>query len=116
MKILLAIIITATFSFGCAMLEGEQTTSDSGGGGTTTPTPAPAVASWSGTKQLGTTSTDFAYGITSDSSRNVYMTGKTHGNLDGNSSASASNIFLTKIEEGPTHIQPALCFGRSSAG
>ena len=35
MKILLAIIITATFSFGCAMLEGEQTTTDSGGGGTT---------------------------------------------------------------------------------
>jgi alpha-tubulin suppressor-like RCC1 family protein len=33
MKILLAIIITATFSFGCAMLEGEQTTTDSGGGG-----------------------------------------------------------------------------------
>ena len=35
MKILLAIIITATFSFGCAILEGEQTTTDSGGGGTT---------------------------------------------------------------------------------
>ena len=35
MKILLAIIITATFSFGCAMLEGEQTTTDSGGGWTT---------------------------------------------------------------------------------
>ena len=35
MKILLAIIITATLSFGCAMLEGEQTTTDSGGGGTT---------------------------------------------------------------------------------
>ena len=40
MKILLAIIITATFSFGCAMLEGEQTTTDTGGGGTTAaPTP-----------------------------------------------------------------------------
>ena len=35
MKILLAIIITATFSFGCAMLEGEQTTTDTAGGGTT---------------------------------------------------------------------------------
>ena len=35
MKTLLAIIITATFSFGCAMLEGEQTTTDTGGGGTT---------------------------------------------------------------------------------
>ena len=80
MKILLAIIITATFSFGCAMLEGEQTTTDSGGGGTTAAptTPAPAIASWSGTKQLGAS----AYGpegngIASDSSGNVYMTGYT---------------------------------------
>ena len=38
MKILLAIIITATFSFGCAMLEGEQTTTDTGG---VTTSPAP---------------------------------------------------------------------------
>ena len=36
MKTLLAMIITATFSFGCAMLEGEQTTTDTGGGGTAT--------------------------------------------------------------------------------
>ena len=43
MKILLAIIITATLSFGCAMLEGEQTTTDSGGGGTATPTRNNAV-------------------------------------------------------------------------
>ena len=42
MKILLAIIIAATFSFGCAMLEGEQTTTDSGGGGTTSAPTAPA--------------------------------------------------------------------------
>ena len=64
MKTLLAIIITATLSFGCAMLEGEQTTTDSGGGGTTSaPTaPAPTVANWSGTKQLGTSSYDYAAG------------------------------------------------------
>ena len=77
MKILLAIIITATFSFGCAMLEGEQTTTDSGGGGSTAP--APTVASWSGTKQLGTAFEDNAYGIATDSSGNVYMTGYTGG-------------------------------------
>ena len=40
MKILLAIIITATFSFGCAMLEGEQTTTDTGGV-ITSPAPTP---------------------------------------------------------------------------
>ena len=35
MKILLAIIITATFSFGCGVFEEEQTTADTGGEGTT---------------------------------------------------------------------------------
>ena len=86
MKILLAIIITATLSFGCAMLEGEQTTTDSGGGGTTSAptTPASAVANWSGTKQLGTSSGDYAKGIATDSSDNVYVAGYTLGGFDSN--------------------------------
>ena len=37
------------------------------------------------------------------------------GGLDGNSIASASNIFLIKIEEESAHIH-APCFGRSPAG
>ena len=94
MKILLAIIITATLSFGCAMLEGEQTTTDSGGGGTTAAPTTPAVASW--TQQLGTSSMDRAEGITTDSSGNVYMTGYTDGGLDDNTNAGSLDLFVIK--------------------
>ena len=52
MKILLAIIITATFSFGCAMLEGEQTTTDSGGGGTTSSDMECILAVWGALPRL----------------------------------------------------------------
>ena len=55
MKILIAIIITAILSFGCAILESEQTTTDSGGGGTTTASSPPAsITNTSWTKQFGT--------------------------------------------------------------
>ena len=98
MKILLAIIITATLSFGCAMLEGEQTTTDTGGGGTTAAPTTPAVPSW--TQQLGTSSSDYAYGITTDSSGNVYVTGYTSGGLDGNTNVGSSDLFVVKYDSG----------------
>ena len=100
MKILLAIIITATLSLGCAMLEGEQTTTDSVGGGTTSAptTLAPAVASWSGTKQLGTSDSDHDNGIATNSSGNVYINGFTLGGLDSNINVGASDIFVVKYD------------------
>ena len=102
MKILLAIIIAATFSFGCAMLEGEQTTTDSGGGGTTSaPTaPAPTVANWSGTKQLGTSSYDYAAGVATDSSGNVYVTGSAGGDLESSTSGGSNDLFILKYDSG----------------
>jgi len=36
------------------------------------------------TKQLGSSSRDYDYGVATDSSRNVYVSGDTYGRLDGN--------------------------------
>jgi len=56
----------------------------------------PTTSTWNGTKQLGTSSTDYAYGVTVDSSDNLYVTGFTEGGLDGNSNSGDSDIFLVK--------------------
>ena len=48
------------------------------------------------TKQLGTSGSDEAQGITSDSSGNVYLTGYTSGALDGNTSAGSIDLFIVK--------------------
>ncbi len=48
------------------------------------------------TKQMGTTSDDVAYGVTVDSSNNVYVTGATFGALNGSNNGS-SDIFIMKI-------------------
>ena len=39
-------------------------------------------------------------GITTDSSSNVYVTGFTSGNLDGNTSAGSSDLFVVKYDSG----------------
>jgi len=49
------------------------------------------------TKQLGTSSVDIGYGVTVDSSGNIYVTGYTEGGLDGNTNSGNSDIFLIKF-------------------
>ena len=103
MKTLLAIIAAASLIVGCGVIEEEQTTTDSGGGVIATAAPIPtgsAVTHWSGTKQLGTSGDDFAIGITSDPSGNVYVTGYTGGGLDGNASAGDNDSFVAKYDSG----------------
>ena len=51
---------------------------------------------WS--KQLGTASRDYGYGVSVDGSSNAYVTGRTHGDLDGNTSAGSDDLFLTKCD------------------
>ena len=84
MKILIAIIITAILSFGCAILESEQTTTDSGGGGTTTASSPPAsITNTSWTKQFGTYGDDNGYDITTDTDGSLYVVGTTRSDRDG---------------------------------
>ena len=54
------------------------------------------------TQQLGTSSMDFGSGVTTDSSGNIYVTGYTSGDLDGNTSSGGQDIFLVKYNSSGT--------------
>jgi len=54
------------------------------------------------TKQLGTSSTDTANGVTTDSSGNIYVAGGTYGGLDGNTSAGVNDLFIVKYNSSGT--------------
>ena len=60
-----------------------------GGGGGTAP------ASWSGTKQLGVTGT-LGESVATDTSGNVYVTGQTEGDFDGNTLIGFVDFYITK--------------------
>ncbi|MDC0229583.1 SBBP repeat-containing protein [Deltaproteobacteria bacterium] len=57
-------------------------------------------SSW--TKQLGTSSTDVGWDVTSDSSNNIYVTGLTWGGLDGNTNSGNYDMFLVKYNSSGT--------------
>ena len=48
------------------------------------------------TQQLGSSSDDYGFGVTVDSSDNIYVTGYTEGGLDGNTNAGGKDVFLVK--------------------
>ena len=54
------------------------------------------------TKQLGTSSFDYGQGVTTDSSDNIYVTGYTTGDLDGNTKSGNQDIFLVKYDSSGT--------------
>ncbi len=54
------------------------------------------------TKQLGTSSNDYANGVATDSSGNVYVTGYTGGGLDGNTNAGSDDLFVVKYNSSGT--------------
>jgi len=54
------------------------------------------------TEQLGSASSDFANGVATDSSGNIYVTGGTYGGLDGNTNAGNSDLFVVKYNSSGT--------------
>jgi hypothetical protein len=67
----------------------------------------------SGTKQwtrlCGNDGADFGYGVAVDANRNVYVTGYTHGILDGQTFMGAMDICLIKYDSGGTKLWTRLC-------
>jgi len=54
------------------------------------------------TKQLGSSLNDLGDGVTTDTSGNIYVTGSTGGDLDGNTNSGESDIFLVKYNSSGT--------------
>ena len=54
------------------------------------------------TKQLGTSEEERGYGVTKDTSDNIYVTGSTGGDLDGNTNSGETDIFLVKYDSSGT--------------
>jgi len=58
------------------------------------------VKQW--TLQFGTSSSDLGYGVTVDSSDNIYITGNTGGGLDNNTNSGDIDLFLVKYNSSGT--------------
>ena len=54
------------------------------------------------TKQMGSSSRDYDYGVATDSSRNVYVSGDTYGGLDNNTNAGSNDLFGVKYNSSGT--------------
>ena len=54
------------------------------------------------TKQMGSSSRDYDYGVATDSSRNVYVSGDTYGGLDNNTNAGSNDLLVVKYNSSRT--------------
>ena len=116
MKYILIIFFVFLFSFNvisCSSQDsGSSSTSIASDGtttasdGTTTDSDGTTTDSCFSTsissRQLARSSNDYAYGVATDSSGNVYVAGGTNGGLDGNTNAGNTDLFVVKYNSSGT--------------
>lgn len=61
------------------------------------------AGTWQWSRQRGTPTADFATAVTIDSTGNAYVTGFTDGNLDGNTNAGKSDMYVMKFNSAGVH-------------
>jgi len=101
-KYILIIFFVFLFSFNvisCSSKDsGSSSTSTDSDGTTTDSCSSTSISS----RQLARSSNDYAYGVATDSSGNVYVAGGTNGGLDGNTNAGNTDLFVVKYNSSGT--------------
>ena len=113
MKYISIIFFVFLFSFNvisCSGKDGGSSSTSTASEGTTTDS---CFSTSISSRQLARSSNDFAYGVATDISGNVYVAGGTEGGLDGNTSAGNTDLFVVKYSSSGTK-QWTNQFGSSS--
>jgi chitodextrinase len=87
-----------TYSYRVAAYDAAGNTSAQCGAVSATTT----AGTWGGTVLMGTTAGDRGHGVALDTSGNIYVAGRTAGNLDGESNAGGDDVFLVKFDSSGT--------------
>ena len=101
MKNVLIIFFVFLFSFNVISCSSKDSGSSSTSTASDDKTTACSSSSIS-TSQLARSSNDYAYGVATDSSGNVYVAGGTNGGLDGNTNAGNTDLFVVKYSSSGT--------------
>jgi len=101
-KYILIIFFVFLFSFNvisCSSKDSGSSSTSTDSDGTTTDS---CLSTSISSRQLARSSNDYAYGVATDSSGNVYVAGGTNGGLDGNTNAGNTDLFVVKYNSSGT--------------
>ena len=101
MKNILIIFFVFLFSFNvisCSKKDSGSSSTSTDSDGTTNSCFSTSISS----RQLARSSNDYAYGVATDLSGNVYVAGGTNGGLDGNTNAGNTDLFVVKYSSSGT--------------